>query len=174
MALGIVGRIVVVAGFAGVAAGLQAQGPAPDAKAALEKLKGLKGVWVGNIGAPDGPPAEIRYEVRSNGSAVMETLFPETNHEMITVYHLDRNDLIATHYCAGGNQPHFRLEKEKATATDLTFAFDGGTNLDPAADAHIHSGRIKFVDADRFEAVWDFYQGGKLAGGHKFLMARKK
>ena len=168
--------IGVVFGLSVLATSLGAQGSdaKPDSKAALDKLKSLKGTWTGTIGTPEGPPAVIRYEVRSNGTAVMETLFPDSDHEMVTVYHLDRSDLVATHYCASGNQPHFRLEKEKATATELSFGFTGGTNLDPATDAHIHSGRIRFVDEGRFEAEWDFYQAGKLAGGHRFLMSRKK
>ena len=56
------------------------------------------------------------YGVTAAGTAVMEALFPETDHEMLTVYHLEGNDLVLTHYCAMGNQPRStnRLEAEWA------------------------------------------------------------
>ena len=87
----------------------------------------------------------VSYKVSANGSVVMETLFSGTPHEMITMYHLAGNDLVATHYCAGANQPHFKLDTEKSTPNELVMAFDGGTNIDMDKGAFMHGGKIAFA-----------------------------
>ena len=148
-----------------------AAGPA-DGKAAFERLKSLAGEWQGTVGAQGGPPASIRYEVGSGGTIVRELLFPGTEHEMLNVYHLVDGQLVATHYCAMGNQPRFKLEA--ATADELVFGFAGGTNFVPEKDPHIHDGRIKFVAPDRIEEDWTAFAAGKRTGDHQFVMTRKK
>ena len=90
---------------------------------------------------------------------------------MMTVYHLDGDTLLATHYCAMGNQPVMKLEK--ATARELSFGFAGGTNLDAAKDVHIHSGRLRFVEEGKLESEWDVYQGAKRTGANSFVLERK-
>jgi len=62
----------------------------------LERLKALAGDWVA---AEDGEMAKkgdlvSRYAVAASGSAVVETVFPGTPHEMVTVYHADGPDLV--------------------------------------------------------------------------------
>src|SRR5512138_2195799 len=115
---------------------------APSAKAALERLKALAGAWEGKAGHGDQlGPASVRWETISAGTAVMETLFPGTPHEMRSIYFLDGGELVLTHYCEMGNQPRMRLSPA-STETELVFDFAGGSNLDPTKDVHIHSGRI--------------------------------
>ena len=143
-----------------------------DGKAAFERLKSLAGEWQGAVGAQGGPPASIRYEVGSGGTIVRELLFPGTEHEMLSVYHLVDGQLVATHYCAVGNQPRFKLKS--ASADELVFAFDGGTSFAPATDLHVHDGWIRFVGPDRLEEDWTVYKAGKQAGDHKFVLTRKK
>ncbi len=53
---------------------------------------------------------------------------------MINMYHLDGDDLVLTHYCAGGNQPHMKLDRASATSGKLQFDFIGGTNLDEVVE----------------------------------------
>ncbi len=161
-------------GFFGSLVGLpvlSADEPGIEAKAAFEKLKSLAGEW--EMTQDQGPPMKISYRVTANGSVVMETLFPGTPHEMVTMYHLDGKELLLTHYCAAGNQPHLKLDKKGSKADKLSFVFTGGTNFDPAKDAHMHSGWITFVDGNHIQAEWDGYQDGKKSGGHKFVLSRK-
>ena len=142
-----------------------------DPKAAFERLKALAGDWTGEVKGVG--PAAVTWRVISNGSAVVEEIFPGAEHEMMTVYTLDAGRLVATHYCAAGNQPRFALGP-KSTAGELFLDFTGGANVVPAKDTHMHSGRIKFVDADQLETEWSLWQGGKPAGAHVFVLARKK
>ena len=146
-----------------------------DGKAAFQKLKGLAGTWTGPIGSATGPKGRISYEVISGGSVVMEVLFPGEPHEMRSMYHLDKGELIMTHYCSGGNQPHMRLAKAASTPEKLVFDFDGGTNLDANKDSYIHNGEIRFLADGRIEASWTFWTDGKQAGAnHFFPLTREK
>jgi hypothetical protein len=141
------------------------------ARAALGRIKALVGTWDGHIATPDGPQGSVRYELTGGGSTVVEKLFPGTDHEMMTVYHLDGDRLLATHYCSMGNQPVMKLEK--ATASELSFGFVGGTNLDAAKDVHIHSGRLRFTDGGGLQSEWDVYEGPRQKMTHRFFLARK-
>ena len=149
-------------------------GPASNpAKTAFERLKSLAGQWEGTVSRSDtGPAVKVIYRVTSNGSVVLETLFPGTDHEMMTVYHLDGSDLVLTHYCAMGNQPRMRLSAE-STADRMVFEFTGGSNVRPDKDVHMHSGQIQFEGADTLVAEWDVYQNGKRIDSNKFFLKRK-
>jgi hypothetical protein len=167
-AVGLVGAWMAVSARAGDEAGV-------EAKAAFGRLKSLAGEWKCEAregGHAPGQPSKIVYRVTANGSAVMETFFPGTDHEMVSMYHLDGDELKMTHYCAMGNQPRMRLDKKASTSDELKFVFDGGTNLDPEKDMHMHSGRIAFRDAGRVEAEWDGYKGRDKVGTHKLSLSR--
>src|SRR5512138_1328442 len=147
---------------------------APSAKAALERLKALAGAWEGKAGHGDQlGPASVRWETISAGTAVMETLFPGTAHEMRSVYFVDGGALILTHYCAMRKQPRMKLSAA-STDRELVFDFAGGTNLDAAKDVHIHSGRLKLVGPDALEAEWTVWGGGKQTGSNRFVLERKR
>ena len=165
--------LVAVAAIAASASPTHAQ--ALDGKAAFAQLKGLAGTWSGPIGSPTGPKGNIKYEVISGGSVVMEVLFPGEPHEMRSMYHLDKGELIMTHYCSGGTQPHMRLSKTASTPSKLVFDFDGGTNFDPAKDSFIHNGEIEFLPDGRLQASWTAFANGKSAGAnHFFALTREK
>ena len=145
-----------------------------DGKGAFEKLKGLASTWSGPIGAQNGPKGKVSYEVISGGSVVMEVLFPGEPHEMRSMYHLDKGELIMTHYCSGGTQPHMRLSKTTSSPSKLVFDFDGGTNFDPQKDSYIRDGEVRFLPDGRLEASWNFWANGKLAGANHFLALTKE
>ena len=112
------------------------------------------------------------YKVTAAGSAVMETFFPGSDHEMVSMYHVDGDDLRVAHYCAAKNQPRMKLDREASKPDHFVFVFDGGTGFDPAKDLHIHSGEIKFLEGGKVEATWDANVKGKKAMSSKFSMSR--
>jgi hypothetical protein len=144
-----------------------------DSQAAFEKLKGLAGQWSGTTGEKGkGPEATVKYQTTANGSVVMETLFPGTPHEMLTLYHLDNGKLILTHYCALANQPRMALTP-KSTTTELDFDFIGGDNIKPGKDTHMHSLHLRFEGKDALAAEWDLFEHGKKSDSKKFFLTRK-
>lgn len=118
-------------------------------------------------------PTTVTYRLTGGGTAVMETLFGGTAHEMVTVYRMNGPDLMLTQYCATGTQPRMKC----VTAFDggtLKFDFLDGTNVAPEKDAHMHAGWITFVDADHIRSGWTMYEGGKASGEAKVDLARQK
>jgi hypothetical protein len=92
---------------------------------------------------------------------------------MISMYHLVDGQLVLTHYCSMANQPRMRLDPKASTPDRLVFAFDGGTNFDPAKDTHVHSGVVEWK-GDTLRALWTVWSGGKEAGQNNFALGRKK
>jgi len=144
------------------------------AQAQLEKLKALAGTWKGKGGEAGGQSfdAVITYKVTGGGSALVETIGPGTEHEMVSVYHLDGEKLLLTHYCAAGNQPTMRAVKSGA-ADVIAFDFLRGSNMKPA-DMHMHSVRIRIAGEDQLVSEWTSWQGGKAASTMRFELARQK
>jgi hypothetical protein len=171
-----VGGLVVLALAVGAGADDSKAAKAPATHPGLERLKKLAGEWV--AADADGKPTSqvvSAFKVTAAGSAVQETIFPGTGHEMVTLYHLDGPDLVLTHYCALGNQPHLKADP-KAPADQLRFLFAGGSNMNADKDMHMHEGSITFIDDDHILSSWQAYKDGKPADGHKMAMklVRKK
>lgn len=154
--------------------------PAPKTKqaphAGLERLKKLAGTWVeaDKEGKPTDKVVSV-IKVIGGGSTVHETIFPGSPMEMVSVYHLDKGDLVMTHYCVLGNQPRMKADPKSPEGT-IHWQFDGGTNLDVAKDKHMHEATVKFVGDDRMEISGIAWEDGKSIGpcscGMK--LARKK
>src|SRR5205823_8578476 len=68
----------------------------------FDRLKSLEGEWKGQI---NGVNTTLIYTLTANGSALMEQCRPEKGAEMITIFTIDGDHLIATHYCSAKNQP---------------------------------------------------------------------
>jgi hypothetical protein len=142
---------------------------------AWQRLKELVGEWklATTPGQADKGEIVARYSLTAAGSAVVETLFPGGEKEMVTVYHLDGDQVMLTHYCCCGNQPRMRASCGDAQ-DELVFEFAGGTNLDPAKDLHMHGYRVRFGDPNQIHGEWEYYRDGKSAGKHTFDLVRKK
>jgi hypothetical protein len=144
------------------------------AVAGLDKLKALQGDWidVDGVFGKKGVVA-VTYRVTSGGKTVIETFPLNSPEEMVTVYHVDGNDLVLTHYCSGGNQP--RMRSQGLNGNTVAFDYAGGANIDPAVTSHMHSAQIEFISADEIRATWNNWSHGK-PDNHKatFRIVRKK
>jgi len=121
---------------------------------AFGRLKTLAGRWNAHLMRPDGPTAHVDYRVTGGGTVVMETLFARAPHEMITMYTLDGDNLIATHYCAMGNQPVMKLDLGASTRDNLIFQFVDVHGRNAGGD-HVHDGRIRFFANGDVQSDWN-------------------
>jgi hypothetical protein len=85
---------------------------------------------------------------------------PAPEPDMVTVYHRDGADLVATHYCSMGNQPRMRAPGASADAKSIPFRFVDITNLKPGG-GHIKHLTVKFEDASHFTQEWTSSSKGK-------------
>src|SRR5439155_27176041 len=68
---------------------------------AFDRLSSLKGEWKGEIKCID---TTLIYTVTANSCALMEQCRPGQGPKMITMFTVDGDHLIATHYCSAKNQ----------------------------------------------------------------------
>jgi len=142
-------------------------------RAGFEQFKLLAGEWVGKGQGKDDPEVRIQYKVTAGGSAVVETIFPGTEHEMVSVIHPDGADLLLTHYCHLGNQPHLKASA-KNDGNKIDFQFVRATNLKSPDDLHMHNVSYTFVDKDTLRTEVTIFSGGKAARQMAFELKRKK
>jgi hypothetical protein len=84
------------------------------------------------------------------------TLGPER--ESITIYHLDGDRLLATHYCPQGNAP--RLARSAEHDGRVEFSFVDGTGLQPADGWHQQSFWIEARADGTFARAETYVQNG--------------
>jgi hypothetical protein len=112
-----------------------------EAFAALSKLQGR---WQGEFS--NGNKHTVDYRLSAGGSVLVETWSLGPTRESITIYHMDGDRLLATHYCPQGNQP--RLERvDDGDPKRMSFAFVDGGNLQVADGWHQDSFWIE-IDGD--------------------------
>jgi hypothetical protein len=133
------------------------QGKSP-ASQGFDKLKSLAGTWKG--ATEEGKRLSLTYKVVSAGSTVMETNNSDMHKDgMITMFHLDGDRLMMTHYCSVGNQP--RMVAAPMTGEGkLAFTFLDGTNMTPD-DTHMHGLTITFHGKDKITEEWTLRAGGQ-------------
>jgi hypothetical protein len=165
---------LVLALFACALVGQANDNKGPEKNTALDQFKQLAGEWIGK-GTHGGAEHEIHviYKVTSGGSAVVETIDPGSDHEMVTVIHPDGDALLLTHYCMLGNQPHMKATPKTGDKT-VAFEFVKATNLKSDKDPYMRSATFTFVDNDTLKTEWTHYNDGKEAGKAVFELKRKK
>lgn len=125
----------------------------------FDKLKSLVGTWQGK--KSDGTPLHISYKLVSGGSAVMESIQEPPATEMITVYHLDGDRLMMTHYCMANNQPRMRADSSTSTPSAIKFTYVDATNLSGPNAGHMYAHSIIWKDADHVTQQWTWRENGK-------------
>ena len=100
-----------------------------DAQKAFEKMKSLTGSWQGTI---MGISINVTIRVTSSGTAILHEATTDggrpPNHE-ITMFYVEGDRLLATHYCDGGNRARFegKILPEGATTEFSFLDVAGGT-----------------------------------------------
>ena len=140
--------------------------------AEFERMKRLVGTWEGNSNmGKEGAKVKVEYHLTAGGSALIETLFPGSAEEMISVYHDRHGKLAMTHYCMLHNQPRMTLRKADNKTIELAFA-KKGNDIDPAKEKHMHAVAITFTDNDHIVQKWTMFDKGKDKGGVTFELTR--
>jgi hypothetical protein len=147
-------------------------GPAdqPAGAAAFARLKTLVGRWESQGDRKDA----VTYELVAGGTALLERESSPDRPQMVTLYHLDGNRLLLTHYCMAGNQPRMQLRAFDAASGEAKFELVDATNLPDPASGHMHAVSVRFLGADEIATEWQFYENGrvKMTEKTKFVRVR--
>ena len=139
--------------------------PAADA---FEKMKSLAGEWKGTD--EKGKDAGAKFELDAGNSVLVEKM----HMHMITMYTLDNDRVLMTHYCAVQNQPRMSAGALADDGKTLSFKFLDVTGMKSQDDGHMHALKIKFVDADHITEEWTFQADGKDQFTSKIELERVK
>ena len=150
-------KILQYISFLGLAMAVSNAWSGPDAINNYKTLTMLDGEWI--LSSADiqeggttkkGPAAEligttntaISFKVVGKGSAVQENLLPDTDKEMVSMYHCDDfkncSQVQAKHYCAKQNQPELILDAANSNETVIVMACDMSTPLCNSSEDHVH------------------------------------
>lgn len=141
-----------------IAAAVPPANSTTDAATALARIKGLAGEWEATT---DKGKSHLTYEIISGGNAVLERESTEQMPDMLTVYYLDGNRLLLTHYCMAGNEPRMEAKAFDPQTGELRFQFLDATNLANPGAGHMHNVNLHFVDNNHVSAEWQFFENGQ-------------
>ena len=161
----------VPAGHAG-----ERQSAAADARAAFERLKQLEGSW--DSASTKGWEGSHDMRVIAGGSAVLSASridpHPGADESMATVFHLDRDRLMLTHYCVAKNQPRLVAASISDGGRRIEFEFLDGTNMSSPGAGHMHRAILTIQSPDRYESRWTFYKDGKETWMETIVNTRRR
>jgi len=145
-----------------------------DAASAFAFLKTLAGDWERASGDHEhgSSSGAVSFKVTAAGSSIVETYNAGEPSEMVSIYHMDGNQLLLTHYCALRNAPIMRFEKSDKPG-EIKFEFHGGTNFDPKVDAHVHEGAFEIKDRNTVESNFVAFANGKPQPVGRAILKRK-
>ena len=149
------------------------QGPEPSDDARFEFLKGLEGAWVGNSDSEEMPENRFEFHVTAGGHAVEEREMIGTPMEMLTVYHMESDKLVANHYCILGNQPRAIAARDVEENT-LDFACTGKpASARSHADEHVHGWVMRLDDEGRLHYSAELMKQGQVTETPEFVLTRE-
>ncbi|HEV2399131.1 MAG TPA: hypothetical protein VGS27_19450 [Candidatus Sulfotelmatobacter sp.] len=125
------------------------------AQKAFATLKNMPGTWEGTT--PKGP-VKVTFKVTSGGSAVMSEILGQE--DMISMFHMDGERLLLTHYCAVGNQPRMAASVSPDGKT-FTFNYVDATNLATLDAGHMERMILTLIDENHHTEEWVFADHGK-------------
>lgn len=129
-----------------------------------EKFAGLEnliGEWkFENAESNNEKSFRLKYHLISNDSALVEVYGNPAKQTTETVFHRDGANLLATHYCARGNQPRLNAIRSSAK-NNVEFTFKDITNLKDQNDPHMVRMKFTFIDNNHFQKEEVYLVNGK-------------
>ncbi len=154
-----------------------------DAQKSFDELKTLAGVCKGTVTANppqpdwDNKPVWASLRVTSRGNAIVhEMKEPGTPDDMthddpITMFYLDGDQLVLTHYCDAGNRPRMAAKK---SVDGRTIDFDFMDVAGSTQYGHMHHAAFTVIDANHHTEDWTFMMpGDKVVHAHLDMQRTK-
>jgi len=177
--------VVLMALSTVVFAQADAQRPPSESQKAFDKLKTLAGSWEGKVTTlppqpemGDGTLMQVSMRVTSRGNALVHEMKeagtpddPARYDHPVTMFYLDSDRLLLTHYCDAGNRPRMVA---RTSPNGKTVEFDfldvaGGTQY-----GHMHHAVFTVIDANHHTEDWTYMMPGDKPVQAHFDLTRTK
>lgn len=155
-----------------------------DAQKSFDKLKTLAGSWQGPVTTvPPQPemgnePMEITLRVTSRGNALVHEMKmkgkpddPTSNDHPVTMFYLDGDRLLLTHYCDAGNRPRMAA---RTSADGKTVEFDFVDVAGATDRGHMNHAVFTIIDANHHTEDWTYLMPGDQPVHAHFDLQRAK
>jgi hypothetical protein len=130
-----------------------------NATAAFERLVSLVGEWKGR---QDGTEIQVTYRLIANGSTLIEEFRPGNGPMMVTMFSVDGDRLVATHYCSAKNQPQMTTPPiADPDAKSVAFSLVRVTGMNSPDDWHNTALVVTIPDQDHLTQEWTYLSSGK-------------
>ena len=153
-------------------------GAQTDAQNSFEKLKTIAGSWEGQVTtfppepAVDHKLAQLTLRVTSMGNALVHemSIAGRPDHP-VTVFYVDNDRLLLTHYCDAGNRPRMtaRTSPDGKTVEFDFLDLSGGNQY-----GHMYHASFNFIDADHHTEDWTYMEPGDKPIRAHFDLQRTK
>jgi hypothetical protein len=160
-----------------------AQKSESDAQKSFDTMKTLAGTWEGSVtmdpseGDMKMVKLHVSMRVTSRGNALVHEMQdasapddPTKTDHPVTMFYLDNDRLLLTHYCDAGNRPRM-VAKSSPDGKTVDFDF-----LDVAGDlqyGHMQHARFTIVDANHHIEEWTFLMPGDKPMHARMELVRK-
>jgi len=156
-----------------------------DAQKSFDKMKALVGGWEGpvtvNPPQPDmtsDKPVHISMRVTSRGNALVHEMQeagtpedPTRYDHPLTMFYLDNDRLLLTHYCDAGNRPRMAA---RVSPDGKTLEFDFLDVAGSTQYGHMQHAVFTMIDANHHTEDWTYLMpGDKAVHAHMDLQRAK-
>lgn len=142
-----------------------------DAEKSFTEIKTLAGTWQGSVKVDppqpemvNGKPMEIIMRVTSRGNALVHEMKeagsvddPAKNDHPVTMFYLDTDRLILTHYCDAGNRPRMAARR---SADGKSVEFDLLDVSGSTKHGHMEHAVFTVIDANHHTEDWTYMMPG--------------
>ena len=139
-----------------------------DAQKSFDELKTLAGVWKGTVTANppqpdwDNKPVWASLRVTSRGNAIVHEMkepgTPDgmTHDDPITMFYLDGDQLVLTHYCDAGNRPRMQARNSDGKVVEFDFVDVSGSTK----PGNMYHAVFTAIDANHHVEEWTYTMPG--------------
>lgn len=156
-----------------------------DAQKSFDKLKGLAGTWEGLVTTVpktaemgDMSHVQVSLRVTSRGNALVHEMTaagmpddPTKHDHPVTMFYLDNDRLLLTHYCDAGNRPRMTA---RTSGDGKTLEFDLVDVAGSTQYGHMQHAVLTTIDENHHTEDWTFLMpGDKPMHAHMDLQRTK-
>ena len=135
-----------------------------DAQKSFDKMKTMAGTWEGHITTSptaadiEGKLMHITLRTTSMGNAIVHEMTGSGRpDDPITMFYVDGDHLLLTHYCDAGNRPRMA---GKVSSDGKTVEFDFLDVSGSTQYGHMHHAKFTIIDANHHVEEWTYMQPG--------------
>lgn len=144
--------------------------PAVEAQKSFAVLKTVAGTWQGSVTLDppqpemgDGTNLQVVLRVTSRGNTMVHEMRditmpddPAKTDHPVTMFYVDNDRLLLTHYCDAGNRPRMAARTTDGKTVEFDFIdVAGGTD-----HGHMHHAVFTVIDANHHSEDWTYMMPG--------------